>query len=134
MKEAMKLGDQAKFWCPNIVCKTCVEHLRKWKNGKLNSLKFGMPIIRRESQNHHDDCYFCAFDLVGLNKRTKNSTRFSYPSFKSAIRPVAHSDDIPMSVFKESVLSDTELSEHFEHHEETFDSSDMTRMITSCDF
>lgn len=26
----------------------------------------------RELQNYYDDCYFCALDLVELNKRTKN--------------------------------------------------------------
>ena len=78
-------------------------------------------MIWREPQNH-DDCYFHAFDLVELNKRTKLFTKFSYPSLKSARRPVAHSDDIPVPVSKESVLSDTEP---FEQHEEKSDSSDM---------
>jgi hypothetical protein len=30
----VKLGDQDKPWAPSIVCKTCTEHLRQWKNGK----------------------------------------------------------------------------------------------------
>ena len=106
----------------HIACKPCAEYLRQWKNGRQNSLKFGVPMIWCEPQNHNDDCYFHAFDLVGLNKRTKLFTKFSYPSLKSARRPVAHSDDIPVPVPKESVLSDTKP---FEHHEETSDSSDM---------
>ena len=40
------------------------------------------------------------------------------------MQPAAHSDDISIPLFKESVLSDTEPSEH---HEETSDSSDMNQ-------
>ena len=91
-----------------------------------------MPMICRELQNHHDDCYFCAFDLVGLNKRTKKSTKFSYASSKFAIRPLAQSDDISIPVFKEFALGDTNLCEH---HEETSDSSDMSQDYNFfCDF
>ena len=59
----IKLGDPGKFWVSHIVGKTCVEHLHQWKNDKRNSLKFGVSMIWREPQNHHNDCYFCAFDL-----------------------------------------------------------------------
>ena len=69
-------------------------------------------MIWHESQNHHDDCYFCAFDLVGLNKRNKKPTNFTYPSFKSAVRPLVYVDDISIPVFKELELNDTEASEH----------------------
>ena len=55
---------------------------------------------------------------MGLNKGTKKSTKFSCTSFKSSIKPAAYSDDIPIPVFKESLLGDTEPSEH---HEETPD-------------
>ena len=98
----MKIGDQDKPWTPYIVCSTCIEHLRQWKSGKRNLLKFGEPIIWREPQNHHDDCYFCVFDVVGLNKRTKKSNKFGYPGSKSTIRSVATSDYIPVPVLKES--------------------------------
>ena len=62
---------------------------------------------------------------MGLNERTKKSPVFTYPSLKSPVRPSAHSDDsyiIP--VFKESVLSYIEPSEH---HEETSESSEMNQ-------
>ena len=63
---------------------------------------------------------------MGLNKQTKKSTRFSYPNLKSAIRPATHSDDIPITVFTESQLSDIQPSEH---HEEKSDSSDMNQDV-----
>jgi len=31
----VKLGDQNKLWAPRIVCKACVESLRKWTKGRL---------------------------------------------------------------------------------------------------
>ena len=40
--------------------------------GKLSSLKFGVPVVWLKPQNHQDDCYFCAFNSVGLNKKLKN--------------------------------------------------------------
>ena len=41
----VKLGDQDKPWAPHKVCKTCVENLRLWKNGKLKGLRFGVPMV-----------------------------------------------------------------------------------------
>lgn len=55
-----------KSWALYVGYKTSVKHLRLWKIGKRNSLKFDVPVISLESQNHHDGCYFYAFDLVGL--------------------------------------------------------------------
>ena len=47
----VKLGDQDKPWAPRIVCKECVENLRKWTNGTLASLRFGVPMVWREPKN-----------------------------------------------------------------------------------
>ena len=92
----MKLGDQDKSWAPHMVCKTCVESLRGWTNGKLK-LKFAVPMVWREPKNHFDDCYFCINDMTGFNKHKK--ANWQYPSLDSAIRPVAHSEDLPVPVF-----------------------------------
>ena len=86
-----------------IVHKTYVEHLLQWKSGKCNSLNFGVPMIWCKPQNHYDYCYFCAFDLVGLNKTAKRSPLFSYTILKSATQPAAYSDNKPVPVFKGSV-------------------------------
>ena len=92
----MKLGDQDKSWAPHMVCKTCVESLRDWTNGKLK-LKFAVLMVRREPKNHFDDCYFCLNDMTGFNKHKK--ANWQYPSLDSTIRPVAHSEDLPVPVF-----------------------------------
>ena len=68
----VKLGDQDKVWAPHIVCKTCTEHLRQWKNGNRCYLKVGVPMVWREPRNHHDDCYFCLVNIVGINQKNQS--------------------------------------------------------------
>lgn len=92
----VKLGDQDKAWAPHIVCKTCSEHLRQWTKGK-RSLKFGVPMVWREPRNHIDDCYFCMVDVNGINRI--NHHMWKYPDILSAIRPVPHSDEVPIPTF-----------------------------------
>ena len=58
---------------------------------------FGISMIWREPTNHVDDCYFCSINVTRVNKKKRKS--LSYKSFPSAIRPVAHSTDIPMLEF-----------------------------------
>ena len=84
----IELGDRDKFWAPHIVCKSCTEYLRLWTKGKKISLKFGIPMIWREPTNHVTDCYFCAIDLTGINR--KNRSSLTYPDLDSARRPVAY--------------------------------------------
>ena len=56
-------------------------------------------MIWRDPKNHTDDCYFCAINLTGINKKKRKS--LIYPNLPSALRPVAHWDEIPIPVFKE---------------------------------
>ena len=67
--------------------------------GNRAALKFGIPMIWREPANHFDDCYFCMTNLVGYNKKTRKN--ILYPSIPSATRPIPHSDENPVPVFKE---------------------------------
>ena len=80
-----------------MVCKSCTECLRQRCNGKKTSLKFGLPMVWREPKNHVSDCYFCAIDVTGINR--KNRKVLKYPDLESARRPVAHSDECPVPVF-----------------------------------
>ena len=49
--------------------------------------------------DHTSDCYFCQVKTVGYNERTRH--KLKYPSLKSAILPIPHSDQAPMPVFRE---------------------------------
>ena len=77
----IKLIDQDKSWAPDVACKTCVERLRQWVSGTKQSVWFGTPMVWRRSTNHVDGCQL---------------TALSYKSSPSAIRPVAHSIEIPI--------------------------------------
>ena len=121
------LGDQDKRWAPHKVCKTCVETLRSWSQGKNAKLKFGVPMVWREPSNHLDDCYFCLVNVKGFNK--KNKQYLQYPSIPSAIRPVAHSEEIPVPIFTElPEIDDTDLCSPASSDEE-----DTTDIFQPCD-
>ena len=94
----IKLADQDKAWAPHMVCKACTETLRGWTNGK-RSLNFGIPMVWREPTNHVADCYFCALDVTGINR--KNWGSLKYPDLQLAHRPVTHCDEISVPIFGE---------------------------------
>nr|CAH7728148.1 unnamed protein product [Callosobruchus chinensis] len=104
----VKLGDQDKTWAPHLVCKTCTEQLRQWTTGKRKCLKFGVPMVWREPKNHVDDCYFCLANIHGINRNNRH--QWTYPNLDSAIRPIPHSDEIPIPTFHE--LPDISDNEH----------------------
>jgi len=120
----VRLGDQDKPWAPHKVCKTCVENLRHWKNGQRNNVKFGTPMVWREPRNHHDDCYFCVVNIKGFNRYKKSA--WTYPDLESARRPIPHSPDMPIPVFRtnrDSSMSDSEDMHDGSHYEESISTS-----------
>ena len=66
--------------------------------GKTHRSAFGVPIILREPNNHVTDCYFCMVNTTGVGK--KNRHKITYPNIPSANRPVPHSEEVPVPVFK----------------------------------
>ena len=82
---------------PALVCTTCVKTLKSWSQGKNAKLKFGVPMVWRETKNHVDDCYFCLVNVKGFNK--KNKQHLQYPNIDSAMRPIPHSDKVPVPIF-----------------------------------
>ena len=54
--------------------------------------------MEREPRNHVSDCYFCAIDVTGINR--KNRKILKYPDLESARRPVAHSDECPVPIYE----------------------------------
>lgn len=104
-----RLDDQDKSWAPHKVCYVCVEDLRKWSKKEKKTFKFAIPMIWREPTNHSDDCYFCSVDITGHN--SKNKKVISYPNLLSAIRPVEHSEVLPVPEPPDDLNSiETELS------------------------
>ena len=64
---------------------------------------FAAPVVWREPRSHADDCYFCLTNIHGFNasffflkKKKKKKKKIKYPNLPSAMRPVHHSDDLPV--------------------------------------
>jgi hypothetical protein len=57
-------------------------------------MPFAVPMIWREPTNHSSDCYFCMVDICGYSSKTKSG--IVYPDIPSAIKPVPHSDLLPV--------------------------------------
>ena len=89
-----KIGDQDKSWAPNICCKPCYNGLTAWFNGRKAAFNFAVPMVWREPRNHADDCYFCLTNITGFNASSRK--KIKYPNLLFAMRPVPHSDDLPV--------------------------------------
>ncbi|GFW60397.1 uncharacterized protein TNCV_942641 [Trichonephila clavipes] len=61
---------------------------------------FETPMIWREPQNHHDDCYFCVVKINGINSGNRN--KWSYPNLSSAQRPQLKSREVQPSTSNSS--------------------------------
>ena len=95
--------------CLQDMCK----RLRKWANGTLKSLRFGVPMVWREPHNIFNECYFCLVDLKRFNCHNKKTT--NCPDLEFARRPVPHCEELPLPEFSD--LLDV-FMEYGEFHEE----------------
>jgi len=91
-----KIGDQDKAWAPHICCTTCTRNLTKWLKGEKEAMPFAVPMVWREPSNHANDCYFCMVPPVSGGITAKKKHTIVYPNIPSAIRPVPHSDALPV--------------------------------------
>ena len=58
------------------------------------AFNFEVPMVWREPQNHTDDCYFCLSNITGFNASSRK--KIKYPNLRSAMRPITHSDNLPV--------------------------------------
>ena len=89
----MDIGDQYKSWAPNVICGSYRSNLEGWLRGSGKVMSFAVPRVWKETQNHHDACYFC---IINISKYRKISGRRAmiYPSTPSSIAPVSHSESL----------------------------------------
>ena len=92
----MSVGDQDKSWAPHICCNACSVTLREWMRKKKRSMAFAVPMVWREPTNHTDDCYFCLNPPIKAGLSMKKRRTGQYPNLRSAIRPILHSDSLPV--------------------------------------
>lgn len=64
-------------------------------------------MVWREPSNNLNDYYFCLVNVKGFSK--KNKQYLQYPSIPSAVRPVPHSEEIPVTIFTGLPQIDTDL-------------------------
>jgi len=83
--------------------------LREWLNNKGRSMPFGLPMIWRELTDRLTDCYFCIVPPLrhGITKKKKKRT-VNYPNILSAIRPVPHTEDLPVPVPPQQCILDSD--------------------------
>ena len=62
-------------------------------------MPFAVPMIWREPTCCATECYFCLTIVDGITKKNKGS--IVYPNVPSAIRPVPHSENLPVPVASE---------------------------------
>ena len=89
-----KVGDQDKSWAPHICCKPCYNGLTAWFKCKKAVFNFAVPMVWREPRNYADDCYLCLTNITGFNASSRK--KIKYPNLWSAMKPVPHSDDLPV--------------------------------------
>ena len=58
-------------------------------------MPFSVLMVWREQSDHVTDSYFCMTAIRGFSQ--KNKSKISYPVCKSAIKPILHSPDLPVS-------------------------------------
>ena len=109
-----KVEDQEKPWAPHICCNYCVTALNEWLKKKRKAMPFAVPMIWREPTGHVNDCYFCLTPSIKKGFNRKKKFVIEYPNILSAILPVPHNDELPISEPREIDLlcsDDAESSE-----------------------
>ena len=73
-------------------------------------MPFVIPMVWREPTDHASDCYFYLTSIIGLTAKSKHTIQ--YPNLASAMRPVPHSAELPVSKPPTNMtLSDSESSD-----------------------
>ena len=102
-------------------------------------MKFGVPRIWREPTDHLNNCYFCVVEVTH-HRKGKKTCVFDYPDIPSSLRPVAHSEELPVpsppqrdqrdkcssesgddSIDDEDLHEDVETTRHFPNQQDLND-------------
>ncbi|UYV81646.1 hypothetical protein LAZ67_20001789 [Cordylochernes scorpioides] len=75
--------------------------VRGWIKGERH-MPFAVPMIWREPKDHSSDCYFCLTKTTGITSKSRHTVE--YPDLPSAMRPVPHSDILPVPQPPENVI------------------------------
>jgi hypothetical protein len=84
-------------------------------------MPFALPTIWREPTDHLTDFYFCRVPPF-RHGITKKKRTVNYPNYSSAIRPVPHTEYLPVPVTPQEYILDSD-EEPAENREKTFQPS-----------
>jgi len=96
-----KAGNQDKIWVRHICSVTCVQLFTGWVNG-LHQMPFTIPMFWREPKDHSSNCYFCLTNITGNIYKSKHTVK--YPILPPAMRPVSHSEELPVPKSPENLM------------------------------
>ena len=71
-------------------------------------------MVWREPTDHVNDCYFCLTPSIEKRFNRKKKSVIEYPNIPSAIRPVPHSDELPIPESREIDLLSSDNAESSE--------------------
>lgn len=113
----LQIENQNEGFAPNICCKSCESNLTMWSTGKRIAMPFAIPMIWKQSNDHPSDCYFCITKLSGFTNKTKN--KIVYPDCASAIKPINHSETLPIPIppSQRNLTDNEEISEEEDESE-----------------
>ena len=77
-------------------------------------MPFAVPMIWREPTDHVNDCYFCLTPSMKKGFNRKKKSVIEYPNIPSAIRPIHHSDELPIPEPREIDLLSSDDAESSE--------------------
>ena len=104
-----KVGDQDKGLAPHFCCVTCARRLAAWAKCS-RCMPLATPMVWRKPTDHVSDCYFCLTSMTDVTAKSKHTTQ--YPNLPSAMRPVPHSAELPVTKPPTNMtLSDSESSD-----------------------
>ncbi|UYV84064.1 hypothetical protein LAZ67_X001034 [Cordylochernes scorpioides] len=116
-----KVGDQDKTWAPHHCCEICARRLTGWIKGERN-MPFAVPMIWREPKDHSSDCYFCLTKTTSVTSKSRHTVE--YPDLLSAMRPVPHSDILPVPQPPENVIfSDDDSDRREQQSDDKFEAA-----------
>jgi hypothetical protein len=104
------VGHQDKSWASHICCLLCVRLLIGWVNGSRQT-PFAVPMIWGEPKDHY--CYCCLTNIARITIKSKQTVKC--PDLSSAMRPVPHSEWLPVPKPPKSDFSD-DTSDYDEDH------------------
>jgi len=110
-----------------------VRLLTGWVHGSCQML-FTIPMVWSEPEVHSSDCYFCLTSITGITSKSEHTVK--YPDMAPAMRPILHSEELPVPKPLENLTFSDDNSDSDDHGKQEWDNvdSDPTSEATSSSY